>query len=94
MTYTEFQARSLRLQVAYIRRERINMRALDTMREFCSSPASYKVSAHSLGYHPLTAAEIADRLAELDDMEARAPESHGDSAGMRAAYQLHEGRAA
>lgn len=47
----------------------------------------YATAAHGLGFHPLTGMEIGSRLRELDDMERRIAETHGDSPAMQSIFE-------
>ncbi|MFG6500163.1 hypothetical protein [Sulfitobacter sp. 1A15106] len=83
MTFEQFAAESLSLQLSYIADERARMAQ-------ASKTPGDKVALGKLGLHPLTSAEIAARVAQLDDMEKRAPEQFSTSApGMAAAYRLN-----
>jgi hypothetical protein len=96
LTFSAFVAESRRLQIEYITTERTKILELSLIRRnlFSGSLAApaeaYKRAAGKLGYHPLTAVEIKNRVQELDLMEANIDMTHGESAPhMRGLYEVH-----
>lgn len=85
----------IRAQLDYIEAERERMKAAARLPEIDKPGAPVDREAaeqwRALGLHPLTPAEIAARVAELDDMESRAPVTHGPgSRNVETARQLAE----
>lgn len=95
MTFDQYCARCLRLQLTYIREQRAKMLELEWARtELGLDTVRYKAEAHFRGFHALTGPEIAARLIELDAMEADAPRAFGDTPGMRVMFEFQRERAA
>jgi hypothetical protein len=99
MTYQEWLAGSLRLQLHYIATERTRyLKAAALKAEARNAPPSdprradeagrpYVEAMSALGLHPLTGAEIAARLRQLGEMEADAPVTQGDNVAYQALYR-------
>lgn len=86
--YADWLKECQQRQRAYIASEKRKMAKLQ------AAWRRYVTAAHGLGFHPLTATEIGDRLRELDSMESRVAETHGDSDAMRAIYETRRHSAA
>jgi hypothetical protein len=85
MTYAQFVKASRKAQAAYIRDERKRYaKATELFREYSARMST------ELGLHPLTLREIWDRQDQLKDMEARIPQTHGDTPTMRMMYDMRQ----
>lgn len=82
MTYAQFVKASRKGQAAYIRDER---KRYAKARELFGQ---YNAAMGELGLHPLTSNEIYDRQRQLDGMEARIDETHGDTPAMRCLFEM------
>lgn len=85
MTYAEYIKECQRRQRAYIRGERKRMAKAQKLFQ------RYTAAMAAIELHPLGRMEIGDRQRQLDDMERRVPETHGDSEAMQAAYEMRFG---
>ena len=88
MDYATFLRTSQSLQAEYIRKERRRYKKALKMYD------RYVRQMAFLELHPLRGRDIYDRLHQLDDMEKRIPESHGDTEGQRAVYEARWGKIA
>lgn len=84
-TYKGYLALSQRMQRKYIADERKRYTKLDKLWY------DYKAKAAKLGIHPLDRREITARFDQLREMEARVEETHGDTPGQRALWQMRQG---
>lgn len=81
-TYKAFLRESQKRQRQYIEREQ------ERMGEASRLFRLYQVAMLGIGLHPLSVAEISDRQAQLRSMLGEIEATHGDTEGMRAAYEL------
>lgn len=84
MTYEDFISEVMEKQRSCIQEERKRYRTADRLF------LDYKMKMETLGLHPLSLNEIFDRLRELDRMESRVEETHGDTPVNRILYESHE----
>lgn len=83
-TYRQFLTQSQRAQAQYIRTERKRMAKLQR------AWFAYVDYAASIGLHPLNRKEIEDRQRQLDDMERRIAETHGDTPTQRSIWEARQ----
>ena len=83
MTYAQFIEESRKCQLDYIKRERAKMAKAARLWE------RYRKAMLAMGLHPLNGCRISDRMKELDQMKAEAPQCYSDTPAMRASYDLH-----
>lgn len=88
MDYATFLRASQSLQAEHIRKER---------KRYKKALKLYDRYARLMGIlelHPLRGRDIYDRLNQLNEMEKRIPETHGDTPGQRAVYEARFGKVA
>lgn len=84
MTYKQYLAHSQRMQRRYIAEEMKRNEKLSKLWY------EYKAKASKLGFHPLDRREIEARSDELRQMLARVEDTHGDTPGQRALYEMRK----
>jgi hypothetical protein len=83
-TYEAYIALSQKMQRKYIADERKRCTKLQKLWY------DYKAKASKLGIHPLDRREIEARFDQLRVMEARVPDTHGDTPGQRALWAMRQ----
>jgi hypothetical protein len=83
VTFTQYVAKSRKLQRNYIAAEKQRIAKLE------KAWLKYVAASHALNLHPLTSREICDRKHELSRMASEVDERYGDTPSMRAAYEIH-----
>lgn len=81
--FESFQRSCQKQQRDYIERDRSRYEAAMILR------LEYERTMQGLGLRPLDRLEIADRLKQLDRMEAAIPQDYGDTPAMRATYAAY-----
>lgn len=87
MNYKQYLAHCQKMQRRYIAEETKRYQKLEKLWY------DYKAKAAKLGIHPLERREIIARFDQLREMLARVEETHGDTPGQRALWEMRQAEA-